>query len=184
MSKYIVFILIFLGLSLIFLEKDYNNNEYYRYNKMIEYSGFWPDATVAWGWLNQNTKGNNIAYIGRPVPFPLYGTYFKNNIYYISVNKVEPAKLHYFPNSKYVWGYDGESVHRSFEKDINYRGNPDYYIWLNNLLRCNTDYLFIYSLHQIKTIQFPIEDKWAKSHPEKFNLAFKNDTIHVYKVIK
>ena len=151
---------------------------------MVKYSGFWPDATKAWEWLNNNTEGNNIAYVGRPVPFPLYGKGFKNNVYYVSVNSVDPARLEYFPNSKYIWGYDGESVHKTFAEDVNYRGKPDYFIWLRNLHKHRTDYLFIYSLHQIKTIQLPIEDEWANSHNEIFNPVFKNDTVHIYKIIR
>lgn len=182
--KFAFFILIALFLLLIILEKDYVKNEHQRYIKMVKYSGFWPEATKAWFWLNQNTKGNNIAYIGRPIPFPLYGRNFKNNVYYVSVNKTDPAKLHYFKNSKYVWSNDGESMHRTFEENENYRGMPDYQIWLGNLLRRQTDYLFIYSLHHLKIIRFPVEDVWANNHPEIFNLVFKNGTIHIYEIIK
>jgi hypothetical protein len=182
--KILFFVLIVLFLILTILEKDYVKNEYQRYIKMVKYSGFWPDATKAWFWLDQNTKGDNIAYVGRPIPFPLYGTNFKNNIYYVSVNKTEPARLHFFKNSKYIWGYDGESMHKAFEENKNYRSMSDYQTWLNNLLKHNTDYFFVYSLHQTKAIQFPIEDLWAVDHPEIFNLVFRNDTIHIYKIKK
>jgi hypothetical protein len=151
---------------------------------MVKYSGFWPEATMAWDWLNRNTKNNNIAYVGRPVPFPLYGTNFKNNVYYVSVNKIEPAKVHYFPNSYYRWGYDFLELHKNLEAEGNYRSQANYTIWLNNLMRRNTDYLFIYSLHQTKDIQFPLEDMWAKNNPDKFTLVFINRTIHIYKIIR
>ncbi len=151
---------------------------------MVKYSGFWPDATKAWFWLNENTSGNNIAYVGRPVPFPLYGTNFKNNVYYVSVNKTEPARLHYFKNSYYSWGEDYLSLHKNLEKEGNYRSGAEYNIWLENLRKRNTDYLFVYSLHQIKGIEFPFEDKWADSHRDKFDLVFKNDTIHIYRMIR
>ncbi len=165
-------------------QKYYLKNEYPGYLKMVKYSGFWPDATHAWVWLNNNTTGNNVAYIGRPVPFPLYGTNFKNNVYYISVNKIEPAKLHYFANSRYGWGYDFMSLHDNLEAPGNYRSDADYSLWLKNLVNKRTDYLFVYSLHQTKDIVFPMEDKWASIHADKFNLVFKNDTIHIYKVIR
>ncbi|MBM3251210.1 MAG: hypothetical protein FJZ11_00310 [Candidatus Omnitrophica bacterium] len=184
LNKALIFIAILLILPFIALEKNYVKNEYARYIKMTGYSGFWPDATLAWDWLNQNTDRNNIAYVGRPVPFPLYGTNFKNNVYYVSVNRVEPAKPHYFKDSKYIWGYDGESLHKAFEEDKNYRGQANYDTWLNNLKNRHTDYLFIYSLHQIKTVKFPKEDAWAAGHPEKFNLVYKNNTVHIYKIIK
>ena len=181
---FIGFFPLFIILGLVCLNRYYTINEYPRYSKMVKYSGFWPDATKAWEWLNQNTNGNNIAYVGRPVPFPLYGTNFKNNVYYVSVNKTEPAKLHYFPDSHYHWGYDFLSLHKNLETKGNYRGNADYSIWLNNLLKQNTDYLFIYSLHQTKGILFSIEDEWAKVNPYKFNPVFINDTIHIYRLIK
>lgn len=180
--RYIFLSIIFLAVSLIPLEKYYINNEYARYIRMTEYSGFWPDATKAWNWLNQNTNGNNIAYVGRPVPFPLYGTNFKNNVFYVSVNKTDPAKLHYFPDSHYYWGYDFLDLHKNLQENQNYRGNADYLVWFNNLLRRNADYLFVYSLHQTKDIEFPFEDNWAKVNPARFIPAFTNETIHIYKI--
>jgi hypothetical protein len=171
-------------LGLILLEKYYIKNEYRRYVSMVKYSGFWPDATKAWLWLNENTSGNNIAYIGRPVPFPLYGTGFKNNVYYVSVNTVEPAMLHYFSNSRYLWGYKGREVFRNFEDKNNYRGNADYNVWLRNLKNKNTDYLLIYSELLGRGIEFPLEDSWARSHEGSFKLVFSNDTIRIYKFNK
>ncbi len=150
---------------------------------MVKYSGFWPDATKAWAWLNDNTLGDNVAYTGRPVPFPLYGTNFKNNVYYVSVNKVEPAMLHYFPNSRYIFGYSGDELMRNFDAPENYRGKADYSTWFYNLKNRNTGFLFIYSILPNKNVTFPIEDRWAESHHEIFNLVFKNDTIRIYKLL-
>ncbi len=166
------------------LEKIYAISEFPGYSRMVKYSGFWPDAAAAWQWLNKNTEGNNIAYAGRPVPCPLYGSNFKNNVYYVSVNKTDPAKLHYFTQGKYRWGYDFAELHRNLEADGNYRSGSDYQIWLYNLLKRGTDYLFIYSLHQTKQVEFPREDYWAKEHPQRFIPEFKNETIRIYRLIK
>ncbi len=174
----LVFGLLFLG------ERYYKKNEFERYYKMVKYSGFWPDATKAWDWLNKETEGNNIAYTGRAVPFPLYGSNFKNNVYYVSVNRTQPAKLHYFNNSKYEYGPGFESLLQSIEQECNYRGNADYKTWLDNLLKMNTDYLFVYSLQQTKTTIFPFEDSWATLYSDKFKLIFTNNTIHIYRIIK
>ncbi|MDP2830737.1 MAG: hypothetical protein Q8O02_00610, partial [Candidatus Omnitrophota bacterium] len=184
-KKLILSIIAALVFSLFFWgEKYYNKNEFGRYYKMVKYSGFWPDATKAWDWLNNETVGNNIAYTGRAVPFPLYGSGLKNNVYYISVNRTQPAKLHYFNNSKYEYGPGFESLLKTIEQENNYRGNADYNIWLSNLLKANTDYLFVYSLQQTKSTIFPLEDNWAKSNADKFGLLFSNNTIHIYRVIK
>jgi len=168
----------------VFAEKWYLKNEFRRYSKMVKYSGFWPEATDAWNWLNINTTGNNIAYAGRPVPFPLYGSNFKNNVYYVSVNKTEPAKLHYFLDSKYEWGYDFESQHKNFEATGNYRGGADFKSWSDNLTARKIDYLFVYSLHQTKNVYFPMEDTWARAKPDKFSIVYSNPAIHIYKVNK
>ncbi len=170
-------------ISLIVLQMlsfDYKKNEYKRY---IKYSRYWPEATLAWAWLNNNTVGNNIAYVGRPVPYPLYGTNLKNSVYYASINAFDPIHLHDLKNSRYRWD-SAENMHKSFEEPDNYRGNADYSVWLNNLYKRNTDLLFIYSLHQTKDVTFPIEELWAKAHADKFNLVFNNNTIRVYKLIK
>lgn len=171
--------------SLFFLgENYYKKNEFSRYYKMVKYSGFWPDATKAWDWLNNETVGNNIAYVGKAVPFPLYGSNLKNNVYYVSVNRTQPAKLHYFNNSKYEYGRGYESLLKSIEERNNYRGNADYNIWLDNLFKVKTDYLFVYSLRQTKSTIFPLEDNWAMVNTDKFKLVFVNNTVHIYKVIK
>ncbi|MCX5713836.1 MAG: hypothetical protein NT033_03310 [Candidatus Omnitrophica bacterium] len=149
---------------------------------MVRYSGFWPQATEAWQWLNSNTAGNNIAYVGRPVLFPLYGTNFKNTVYYVSVNKTDPAKLEYYPGSHYRWGKDFLELHQNIKEKGNYRGNASFAVWLENLIRRKTEYLFVYSLHQTKGIIFPMEDGWAKANPEKFNLVFSNEIVHIYRV--
>src|SRR3989338_6927126 len=181
-TGYWLIVITFSALGLHLLNIDYNKNEYKRYISMVKYSGFWPDAVKAWRWLNENTGTNNIAYVGRPVPFPQYGTNFKNNVYYVSVNKVDPVTAHYFTNSRYQWGADFLELHKNLEAEGNYREHPDYVVWLANLARRKADYLFVYSLHQTKEVAFPIEDAWAENHPQRFSLAFSNPTIHIYKV--
>ncbi|MFA5156205.1 MAG: hypothetical protein WC532_02280 [Candidatus Omnitrophota bacterium] len=169
---------------LVAAEKYYQRNEFKNYLKMVKYSGFWPDAARAWEWLNENTGSANIAYTGRPVPFPLYGKNFKNNVYYVSVNRVDPPKLHYFPDSRYSWGGDFKELHKNLEKNGNYRGNADYSAWLANLLKRKTDYLFIYSFHQTKETGFPIEERWATGNPGRFTPVFRNETIRIFKLIR
>jgi len=178
----ILVVLMVIG-GLFWSELYYKKNEFKRYYIMRKYSGFWPDAAKAWDWLNANTNGNNIAFVGRAVPFPLYGSSFKNNVYYVSVNKVQPAKLHYFKDSWYEWGIGFEGLLKSVEQENNYRGNADYNVWLENLLMTNTDYLFIYALQQTKNTIFPIEDNWAKLHTDRFNLLFSNDIVHIYRIM-
>ena len=179
-SKGVIISSIFIFLIILqILLLDCKKNEYIRY---VKNSRYWPDATRAWLWLNNNTEGNNIAYVGRPVPYPLYGTDFKNNVYYVSVNSLDPIHLHDLKNSRYSWDSNAENMHRSFEEPNNYRGNADYSVWLNNLNKRKTEYLFIYSLHHTKKVEFPIEEEWARSNPAEFKQVFNNETIRIYKL--
>ena len=73
-------------------------------------------------------------------------------------------------------------MHRSFEEPNNYRGNADYSVWLSNLNKRKTEYLFIYSLHHTKKVEFPIEEEWARSNPGEFKQVFNNQTIRIYKL--
>jgi hypothetical protein len=169
-------------IPMMLLERNYSAYEFQRYGRMVKYSGFWPDATEAWYWLNEHTSGNAIAYVGRPVPFPLYGTGFKNTVYYVSVNGIEPAKVHYYSGSFYRWSYDFLTLHKNLEEPNNYRGHADFATWYNNLRNKDIGYLFVYSLHQTKETVFPIEEQWAKTHPESFILVFRNSTIRIYQL--
>ncbi len=169
---------------IIVLNNAYSKLEFKRYGQSSRLSGFWPEAIEGWDWLNQHTTGNTIAYVGRPVPYPLYGTRFKNDVRYVSVNAQEPAKLHLYPKSWYSWGFDFESQHVNMMRENNYRGNADYTTWLENLRKAKADFLFIYSLHQTLHIIFPIEEEWASAHPDVFKPEFSNDVVRIYSIRK
>lgn len=177
-----IYILCFIMIivALIIGERFYLDQEYLRY---VTDSPYPEEETLAWKYLNDiiPEEGANIAYVGRPLPFPLYGTRFKNNVFYVSVNEKEPF-LHSYENSYYRWTSDYNQRHKMMRENGNYRGNASYDIWLKNLKAKNTNYLFIYALHEITS--FPMEDDWAKSHPEVFHLIFSNSLVHIYKINK
>ena len=166
---------------LSYLNMDYDRNEFKRY---LSGWSFLRTEAEAWLWLNKQTKDSIIAYTGRDDAFPLYGTHFKNKVIYVSVNKTHPARLHYFPFARYDWNSDLQSMYNNLEKNGNYRENPNYEIWLHNLKVENIDYIVIYSLFGLEKTAFPIEDKWAQTYPQIFNLAFSNEDVHIYRIIK
>lgn len=177
----LITLLVIMGLGI--LQKEYKENEFQRYVKpKMAKRVFWPDAARAWVWLNEHTAGSNIAYVGRPAPFPLYGTGFKNNVYYVPVNRGKPF-LHAYPAGNYRRQKDYITLHKNLEEAGNYRQNADYDVWLSNLKEMNIDFLFIYSLHQTKEVVFPLEQTWAKQHPDKFREEFSNETIRIYKIL-
>ncbi|MEW6076103.1 MAG: hypothetical protein AB1530_07410 [Candidatus Omnitrophota bacterium] len=170
-----------LPLVFYFLNARYDSNEFKNY---VSRSRFPKEETEAWLWLNQNTGGHRIAYAGRPDVLPLYGSNFKNEAAYVSVNNVHPVHLHNFIDTKYVWTNDFLVLHKNLEKDGYYRQKPDYYAWLKNLDSGAVDFLVVYSLNQVEGNIFPIEEEWARSHPGQFFLVFGNDSVRIYKVTR
>ncbi len=175
----VVLILILLGIT-IKLSIDYDKIEFNRY---LTNSPFLKEDREAWFWLNSNTNGSQIAYAGIPLVLPLYGENFKNDVFYVSVNKVNPVKLHFFPNARYLRNKDFWLEHKSVENDGNFRERPDFTDWMNNLKAMKTDFLVTYSLRKINDKKvFSIEDEWAKAHPENFSLVFSKPIVNIYKI--
>ncbi len=161
-------------------------NAYYARNEFKNYalrSRFPKEETGAWLWLNQNTSGDRVAYAGRPDVLPLYGSNFKNEAVYVSVNRIHPVRLHDFIDTKYAWTNDFLALHKNLEKDGYYRQKPDYYAWLKNLDSEAIDFLLVYSLNQVEGNIFPLEEEWARSNPRQFSLVFGNDSVRIYKLI-
>lgn len=177
--KKIIFLIVVVLLQLAFL-----NHEKHLFNRYITKSPYWKDAARGWKWINDNTDGNNIAYTGRPVPYPLYGSKYKNDVHYVSINRTHPVTLMDFKNGNYTWGMDFVELHKNLREDYNYRGMANYDVWVRNLEKDKIDFLFVYSLHQTKEILFSIEDLWAKLNPEKFEPVFSEDAINIYKILR
>lgn len=174
-------ILLFTLLALcVMLSKDYAKLEYERY---LINSPYLKEDREAWFWLNSNTRGSKIAYAGIPMVLPLYGENFKNDVFYVSVNKVNPVKLHFFPQARYIWNKDFRVMHKSLENSGNFREEPDFDDWMNNLKAMQADFLVTYSLRKINREKaFSLEDNWAKAHPENFTLVFSKPIVNIYKV--
>ena len=173
----------FLLILFSFLNRDYDKHEFERYvlgNK--QYMGYLKDDRLAWKWVNDHTKNSRIAYTGIPHMLPLYGTLFKNDVLYVSVNKVHPAQLHNFTHACYTWDTDYLKVIKGLERQGNFRENPDYSTWRKNLLSENIEYLVVYSFRRLKNAVFPFEDDWAQSHPGDFDLAYRNDAVHIFRL--
>jgi hypothetical protein len=159
----------------------YNKNEFKNYLLHTRYP---QEDKQAWVWLNENTVGNRIAYAGIPHLLPLYGTNFKNDVIFVSVNKTHPAKLHYFKGGRYLWQKDYLEMNRALGNPGNYREFPDYGTWLSNLKEERIDFLIVYTLHMIRGQDvFPLENDWAAIHPEVFEPVFRKNSVMIYRVL-
>lgn len=175
-----------IALFLVFFGAMYYSNIYYNKNEFknyLQHTSFPKEDKEAWAWLNQNTTGNRIAYAGIPHVLPLYGTNFKNDVQYVSVNKTHPPKLHYFKNGRYLWQKDYMGMNKALQNPGNYREFPDYDAWVSNLKKERIDFLVIYTLHMIRNQNiFPFENDWAMAHPEVFEPVFNKNSVKIYRL--
>jgi len=173
-----ILLLLFFG-GLWYLNINYNKYEFQRY---LSNAPFPHEDRQAWKWLDDNTQHSKIAYTGIPEVLPLYGTNFKNDVIYVSVNKVHPVHLHLFPKGHYIWDKDFIKMHKNLEEPGNFREHPDYAVWLKNLKEERADFLVVYSLRKVRdSVMFPLENTWAQEHPEHFSSDFSADTVNIYK---
>lgn len=167
------FMLMSLALVLLFLiyfNEKYDWEEFDRYPRIFSKKEAW-QADIGRGWkrLNELTNaGSRVAYTGRQEVYPFFGTKLKNEVKYISVNEKEAT-----PYNK---------------PDGLYRKIKDFSAWRKNLKKERIEYLFIALPFAINREsedpnKFPIEDEWAASHPDDFQLVFNNSLSHIYKVL-
>ncbi len=169
-------LVIFLGA----LEVLYRKNEFDLYPHS-QFSNYDERLAQAWKWVNVHTppKGARVAYTGTCLPYPLYGTDLKNDVFYATVNG-QPASLH-------LCGGD-------------YRRGARYDRWEKVLLEGGVDLVVVYDIVRKADLPpfvrrpnavdentigvFPIEDAWAREHPERLSLVFQNERVHIYSVKK
>ena len=157
-------------LLLIYFNNKYDNEEYSRYISSLGKNEVWQvDLRRGWKALDELTKeGGRVAYTGRQEAYPLYGKGLKNEVKYISVNAKEITPYNH--------------------PDGLYRKIKDLLAWRENLKKYKAEYLFIakpvfYNRESVEPDKFPIEDEWAITHPEDFQLVFNNSLSRIYKVI-
>jgi hypothetical protein len=143
------------------------------------------------GWLHLEARsgpdGARVAYAGTNIPYYLFGTGLRNEVRYVNIDGHRDWLLHDYqqdarergeplwPNSRPGWD----------------RAHPDFDSWLNNL-RAERIALLVVTVvnpgegpHNIADAQrFPIERRWAESHPDLFEPLYgsreRNPFIRIY----
>jgi len=168
-AKIVLSGLFLIFLLLVYLNFDYNKEEFNRYPLSFSKKEAWQrDIGKGWKALNDLTgNGARIAYTGRQAAYPLFGTGLKNYVKYVSVNEKEIT-----PYNK---------------PDGLYRQIKDYPAWKNNLKKEKIEYLFValpcfFNRESEDEKKFTIEDEWAVNHPSDFKLLFSNSLVRIYQV--
>jgi hypothetical protein len=165
--------LIFLILGVLFLgylNINYDKEEFARYPLILSKKEAWQlDIVKGWQKLNEvSGSGARVAYTGRQEIYPLFGSKLKNDVKYVSVNEKEAT-----PYNK------PDGLNRRIK---NFRA------WRMNLKKERIEYLFVAlpffdNRESEDPAKFPIEDEWAASHAEDFQLLFSNTLCHIFKVL-
>jgi hypothetical protein len=127
------------------------------------------------GWLHLEGRcgpaGTRVAYAGTNIPYYLFGTGLRNEVRYVNVDRHRTWLLHDYqrearargeplwPNSRPGWD----------------RARPDFEAWMSNLLAEQISLLVVTVVnpgegqHNVAdAARFPIERRWAETHPELF----------------
>jgi hypothetical protein len=167
--KKIFVVILACAAALFILNDKYDKEEFSRYHKLFQgKEADQRDIALAWEWMNNNTsQAQMIAYTGRSEFYPLFGAKLKNNAIYVSVNR-KPAIAHLF-------------------SDGLYRREKNFSQWIENIKKEKIGYLFValplpLNNDSMDPGEFPIEDKWAREHPDNFMMIFQNSLAHIYKV--
>jgi len=161
---FLMLVVLFLG----YLNVKYDQDEFERYTLNFSKKESW-QIDIAKGWQKLNiftNTGARVAYTGRQEFYPLFGTGLKNDVKYVSVNKNEVMPYNKFDGS--------------------FRKVKDFSAWIENLKKEKIEYLFIalpfINNRESEINKFPIEDEWASSHPNVFQLLFSNSLARIYRV--
>jgi hypothetical protein len=145
-----------------------------------------PTMFEGWDWIDRHATGATIAYTGNNIPYRLLGPHLENRVYYVNIDR------------HFDWRY--HDYGRAERKHVDYKPpdapNPPYprlhgygEAWIGNLKRAEIDYLFVSRLSPLLGDEywrdeagFPIEDQWAKSHPQMFALVHDNPEVKIYAV--
>lgn len=136
------------------------------------------------GWLAlehaSGPGGSRVAYAGTNVPYYLFGTGLRNEVVYVNVDAHRDWLLHDYHRAAAAGG----SPHwPDYPRPGWDRARPDFNAWLANLEAAGVDLLVVTRVnpaegpHNVADPEgFPIEHRWAESHPERFQALYGGET--------
>jgi hypothetical protein len=111
-------------------------------------------------------EGGVVANTLNPIYYPLYGPSLDRDVVYVNVNDCLKC--------------DYADYHRL---GIGVRDNANYWLWRQNMLDMNVDYLVSgYSIKDGLEALPRYEDDWIIWHPEHFEKVFEKGEVNVYRV--
>ncbi|MHB9138427.1 MAG: hypothetical protein ACYC4Q_03375, partial [Victivallaceae bacterium] len=140
---------------------------------------FWSGTYLRFNEYKPELPPVTIAYSGFNIPGALVGDRMRNRVVYCNVQgRQEDGFYDFWRASPGIYSY---------HKPGFYRNNPDYGAWLKNIFEAGADILAVFPMHpaELKYLKatpdgYPVEDSWAKQHPEIFTLVIESSTGRIY----
>jgi hypothetical protein len=127
------------------------------------------------GWVNLDARsgatGCRVAYAGTNLPYYLLGDHLRNEVRYVNIDEHRDWLMHDYHREACLRG-EGRWPNPRPGWD---RQHPDYESWIKNLEAEGIQLLVVTRVnpnegrHNVEDAEgFPIERRWADSHPERF----------------
>jgi len=119
---------------------------------------------AGWGWLDRNGGTGTVAVTHAPETYfvyPAMGPYLERRAVYVNINEANHVDPLRYP-------------------DCRTRVDPSEEAWLHNLREQDVRWLYV---ARYPEFTFPVEDRWARTHPERFALRYEDETNRVYEVL-
>ena len=158
-----------------------------------------------WRWMDEHVAHATVAYTGINLPYPLIGKQLTNRVYYVNIDEHRGWRFHdYARNRRRIPLEDGPLARASGElqpaterdRAAGEALRPRYermsgsrQAWVGNLKALGVDRLFVAALSAYEIDEqwhnaggFPIEDEWARSDPDAFQLTYENPQVRIYSI--
>ncbi len=133
------------------------------------------------GPVDDSSPALRIAYTGANVPYALAGPGWRHRVVYVNTQGgVSDGFFDFWRRDRRVHPYHKPGI---------YRGRDDLETWLGHLEEQRIQLLVIFRLHRSEARYlhatpsgFPIEQAWARQHPERFEPVFAGPAAEIYRV--
>lgn len=136
--------------------------------------------------LESFPSGTRVAYTGRNTPYPLMGPRLDKPVFYVNVNSHRDWAFHDY--GKWFRDKFPERMPHTPEPAF-YRMENNFHDWVENLAVEKVELLVVCPVGVNEWVNichdrsgFPIEDRWASSHPGIFKLVFE-DKCRIYQLM-
>jgi hypothetical protein len=147
------------------------------FDRRFEFYPPFPDFYVGWRHLEARSgpRGCRVAYAGTNLPYYLLGNHLRNDVFYVNVDEHQDWLMHDYHRDARLRG-EGRWPNPRPGWD---RQRPDYSSWVRNLESAGIQLLVVTRVnpsegrHNVADPEgFPIERRWADSHPDQFELLY------------